>query len=254
MMSAEFAKYLSRLRRSSGISQREAATALGVSQALLSHYEKGIREPGLDFVIRAADYYGVSTDHLLGRMPTQPKAPEAHPHLRAAETGLGAYTQGTEQAIRDALDVVLDLLGRTGDPGVFSYATIYLGEVLYELLRHFFRLSGEYDPRLFFSLSDESLDSGAVVSDITWVRAQYILAIKQLGEAGPRSPMLTRAQFEERYDPQVYESLKRMFFMVSRRISQQGMNERQLSQEGYGPGQRPAGPHTNPNSNQEASL
>ena len=41
----------------------------GISQALLSHYEKGIRECGLDFVIRCADYYHVSCDYLLGRSP-----------------------------------------------------------------------------------------------------------------------------------------------------------------------------------------
>lgn len=38
-----------------------------MSQALLSHYEKGIRECGLDFVVRVADYYNVSCDYLLGR-------------------------------------------------------------------------------------------------------------------------------------------------------------------------------------------
>ena len=41
-----------------GISQKKAATDLHISQALLSHYEKGIRECGLDFVVAAADYYG----------------------------------------------------------------------------------------------------------------------------------------------------------------------------------------------------
>lgn len=33
----------------------------------MSHYEKGIRECGLDFVVRVADYYNVSCDYLLGR-------------------------------------------------------------------------------------------------------------------------------------------------------------------------------------------
>ena len=56
-MSAAFAFQLAQLRRATGISQRKAAADLQVSQALLSHYEKGIREPGLDFVVRAADYY-----------------------------------------------------------------------------------------------------------------------------------------------------------------------------------------------------
>ena len=53
----------------SGVDQlaRQAAQALEVSQALLSHYENGIREPGLAFVVRACDYYQVSADYLLGR-------------------------------------------------------------------------------------------------------------------------------------------------------------------------------------------
>lgn len=66
-MHASFSQALSRLRREKGVSQREAAQALEVSQALLSHYENGIREPGLAFVARACDYYQVSADYLLGR-------------------------------------------------------------------------------------------------------------------------------------------------------------------------------------------
>ena len=66
-MNSEFSRTLSLLRQEKGVSQRVAATALGISQALLSHYENGIREPGLAFVVRACDYYSVSADYLLGR-------------------------------------------------------------------------------------------------------------------------------------------------------------------------------------------
>ncbi|MBR1762414.1 MAG: helix-turn-helix transcriptional regulator [Eubacterium sp.] len=62
----KFAEILSKLRKERGISQKKAATELGISQALLSHYEKGIRECGLDFIIRCSEYYGVTTDYLLG--------------------------------------------------------------------------------------------------------------------------------------------------------------------------------------------
>ena len=65
-MKEDFARTLALLRQERGISQRQAANALGVSQALLSHYENGAREPGLDFVCRACDYYGVSADYVLG--------------------------------------------------------------------------------------------------------------------------------------------------------------------------------------------
>ena len=66
-MVRDFPRTLSLLRQEKKISQRKAAVELNVSQALLSHYENGVREPGLAFVVRAADYYGVSVDYLLGR-------------------------------------------------------------------------------------------------------------------------------------------------------------------------------------------
>ena len=48
----EFNRIIKLLRKERGITQKQAAEDLGVSQALLSHYEKGIRECGLDFVVR----------------------------------------------------------------------------------------------------------------------------------------------------------------------------------------------------------
>ena len=65
-MARTFSETMSALRRSRGLSQRHAAADLNISQALLSHYENGVREPGLDFVCRACRYYGVSADYLLG--------------------------------------------------------------------------------------------------------------------------------------------------------------------------------------------
>jgi len=66
-MDRSFSEIMSSLRRARGLSQRTAAADLHISQALLSHYENGAREPGLAFVCRACDYYGVSADYLLGR-------------------------------------------------------------------------------------------------------------------------------------------------------------------------------------------
>lgn len=63
---SKFSVVLAQLRKERGISQKKASDDLGISQALLSHYEKGIRECGLDFVVKCADYYGVTTDYLLG--------------------------------------------------------------------------------------------------------------------------------------------------------------------------------------------
>lgn len=66
MANTIFSKNLRKLRENKKIPQKSAASSLGISQALLSHYEKGIRECGLDFLARAAKFYGVTTDFLLG--------------------------------------------------------------------------------------------------------------------------------------------------------------------------------------------
>ena len=62
-----FSTVLSSLRKEKKLNQRKAASDLGVSQALLSHYENGAREPKLEFVVKACDYYGVTADYILGR-------------------------------------------------------------------------------------------------------------------------------------------------------------------------------------------
>ena len=71
MKSNQFSRLILLLRKEKGISQKKAAEELELSQALLSHYEKGIRECGLDFVIKAAKYYEVSADYLLGLSPNK---------------------------------------------------------------------------------------------------------------------------------------------------------------------------------------
>jgi transcriptional regulator with XRE-family HTH domain len=90
-MNIMFAQALSQLRREKGISQRQAARDLGVSQALLSHYENGIREPGLAFVAKVCDYYQVSADYLLGRAAYVSPVPGA-PLSARRDTGAMLHT------------------------------------------------------------------------------------------------------------------------------------------------------------------
>ena len=73
-MNHSFPRLLTLLRKEQKLSQKDAAKALGISQALLSHYENGIRECGLDFLVKAADFYQVSCDYLLGRTPIRTEA------------------------------------------------------------------------------------------------------------------------------------------------------------------------------------
>lgn len=58
---------LKELRTKKGISQLRLATELNTTQNTISRYETGEREPGIDELIKIADYFNVSVDYLIGR-------------------------------------------------------------------------------------------------------------------------------------------------------------------------------------------
>lgn len=64
---AEFNERLRELRNKDNKSIRKTAEILNVSRTTLSRYERGERSPNKEFLEKAADYYGVSVDYLLGR-------------------------------------------------------------------------------------------------------------------------------------------------------------------------------------------
>lgn len=97
-MLCEFPKILSELRRTKGISQKKAASELGISPALLSHYENGIRECGLDFLLRLSEYYSVSCDYLLGKSTIKnPTVYETEPEAAALDSILKIAKDHNEQ-------------------------------------------------------------------------------------------------------------------------------------------------------------
>ena len=57
---------LNELRRSKGENQQDTADFLGVSRVTYTRYENGSREPDFDTISKLANYFGVSTDYLLG--------------------------------------------------------------------------------------------------------------------------------------------------------------------------------------------
>lgn len=61
-----FAERIVKLRRAKKMTQEQLADALGISRAALSHYEKGRREPDFQIVTKVAEFFGVSSDYILG--------------------------------------------------------------------------------------------------------------------------------------------------------------------------------------------
>ncbi len=101
-----FAERLAAVRNEKNIKQKDAAEALGLSQGLLSHYENGIRECGLDFLSRAADYYGVSVDYLLGL--TDDKNENISENPLAAEEAINKKIMESDKKINGSVLPVLN--------------------------------------------------------------------------------------------------------------------------------------------------
>lgn len=54
------------LRAESGVTQKQLADAVGISQQSINKYENHNIEPDIETMIRIADFFHVSVDHLIG--------------------------------------------------------------------------------------------------------------------------------------------------------------------------------------------
>ena len=59
-------KNLKKLREEKGISQRQLADVISVSQQSINKYENHNIEPDIDTLIKMADYFDTSVDYLIG--------------------------------------------------------------------------------------------------------------------------------------------------------------------------------------------
>ena len=142
MVNSEFPRILTLLRKEKGVSQKTAAASLQVSQALLSHYEKGIRECGLPFLVRAADYYGVSCDYMLGRTPDRSGTTLSIDQIPEADAaGKENIFQGSiltvlnKKLIANSLNILFDKLGKAGSQDLIREVSDYLMVSVYQMFR-----------------------------------------------------------------------------------------------------------------------
>lgn len=160
-MNTDFSRIVTLLRKERGLSQKQAALELGVSQALLSHYEKGIRECGLDFVVRIADYYDVSCDYLLGRSADRKGATfsfeDVLPPVEAddnAEKKSNALIAMNKKLVQNSLNVIFDILEETDSKGLSLEVSSYMMVSVYKMLRAVFAANPK-NPQAMFSVMPE---------------------------------------------------------------------------------------------------
>lgn len=157
-MNTAFPRILTLLRKERGISQKQASQDLEISQALLSHYEKGIRECGLDFVVRAADYYGVSCDYLLGRTADKQGAviaveeiPDIDPTVKENKLRGSVLPVLNKKLIINSVNIIFDLLQRANNKGLTVEVSTYLSLAVYGVFRQIYSANPK-NPAAMFSV------------------------------------------------------------------------------------------------------
>lgn len=200
-MNNDFPRRLSLLRKERHISQKQVAQDLGVAQALLSHYEKGKRECGLDFLVKAADYYKVSTDYLLGRSPvssgsviTENDIPEGEGKAEGANLTVSL----TKKLINNSIDIIYSLLAKTKNPKLTQSISNLLSFTVYRAFRLTYKANPKNDKNIFSipeELAYRSADAGISLAE---GKAMQALADEQSEEA----PEITTATLEQNYKTQ----------------------------------------------------
>lgn len=171
-MNSDFPRIITFLRKERGLSQKQVATDLGISQALLSHYEKGIRECGLDFLVKAADYFEVSCDYLLGRTVQRrlasvsaedlPESDEIR-HLKG-----NMINQINKKLLMNTTTVIFDLLAQIGNKRLTNAVSNYLMSAEYQIFRTIYSAQ-EQNSQTMFSIDRnryKNLNSASMLIDL----------------------------------------------------------------------------------------
>lgn len=155
-MNKDFPRVMKMLRKERGLRQKEAAEKLGVAQALLSHYENGKRECGLDFLVAAANFYGVSVDYILGRtnsrngtVVSEESLPESTVSEGYSGDPAGAGTLLRKKLITNSLEITFSLLMKAKNTKLANIVASYLMTAAYRAYRMVFSSGAENDENSF---------------------------------------------------------------------------------------------------------
>ena len=188
-MISDFPRILTLLRKEKGLSQKKAAADLGISQALLSHYEKGIRECRLAFVVKCADYYDVSCDYLLGRSAnrqgetiTAEQLPDAS-ERKDNVLGASVLPVLNKKLLYNSIHILYDFLQKYNNKSLTNEVSLYLSLAVYKM----FRLLYGINPRNAESLFSIDAARYSSISDASMILTESKLL--SLAEGNPARGM-----------------------------------------------------------------
>ena len=148
-MNTDFPRILSLLRKERGLTQKQVAADLGIAQALLSHYEKGKRECGLEFLVKAADYYNVSTDYLLGRSPVSNGGIITESDIPDGNSSGDIMLALNKKLITNSIEVIFSILQKIKSSKLSKSVSSMLTLSVYKAFRITYNANRKNDDNLF---------------------------------------------------------------------------------------------------------
>lgn len=98
---------LKELRKSKNITMKKLGEKIGVAESTISLYENGKRQPDYDTLTKIADFFGVSVDELLGRVPTTDTSSPLDAELEGIDFALyGEVKELTDDEKEDVLKFI----------------------------------------------------------------------------------------------------------------------------------------------------
>ena len=203
-MKSEFSRVITLLRKEKNISQKQAAAELGISQALLSHYENGIRECGLGFLVKCAVFYGVSCDYLLGRSADRDGTTLSVDEIPEPDMGGKENVMGSagvlpvlnKKLIANSLNVLFDQMARTGNRRLITAASEFLMLAVYRMFRLVYSANPKNQQNLF---SLPRVLSSRYADAVMQLREADIAALVDSGELDQNVDPLTTQRMSELY-------------------------------------------------------
>ena len=105
-----------KLRKDKGYTGQEVADAIGISYKVYQTYESGARNAGLPVVEKLADFYGVTTDYLLGREPAI--NPLAMLNISVKEINSDKFIETYEKLPETAKQIFIDTMLKLSEAAV----------------------------------------------------------------------------------------------------------------------------------------
>ena len=218
----DFARIITLLRKERGLSQKQVALDLNISQALLSHYEKGIRECGLDFLLSIADYYDVSCDYLLGKTSERTGTilnmlKEDNNINDDSNTSCETYIENkiNKAIIINSINIIYGLLETDSNKELNDEISNYIMVLFYNLFRRLY--SGNLKNLQGLFSADKNLYKTLASASECLPNGKIDILVKKIATTNDSNFHITRERIMSEY-PNIASSLYTLIQMAESRI------------------------------------